>query len=217
NSTANIIVQEGGVPPLVVGNKTEGALLLFCAGAFNANYVNERALFSAGRGDRLLTFSSKRKRMSVAMHRDQGGDKEGNVVVFTKGASEIVLTLCTHFVDAKVSVYDTYIYHTSYSIHHIPYTIYDIPYTMTTGQGDPPNRLKARGDRGTHSDYGQTGFKDYRTGPQIFTHRYVYSPIAISIPVLILIPMQRLLCLHYRRTTWRRIWCWTRLWASRTP
>eukprot|EP01031_Cornospumella_fuschlensis_P002098 gene2098-2622_t len=69
NSTANLIAQDGAAP-LVVGNKTEGALLLFCQGAFGADYVQQRAAFHAGRGDRLLTFSSLRKRMSVVMARD---------------------------------------------------------------------------------------------------------------------------------------------------
>lgn len=87
NSTANVVF---GDVPTVTGSKTEGALLLFAKDQLGADYVPLRQHFNAARGDRLLTFSSARKRMSVVLL-DQ---PSGGATCHTKGASEIVLSLC---------------------------------------------------------------------------------------------------------------------------
>lgn len=91
NSTAN--VQFGPNGSEVTGSKTEGALLIFTKEQFQADYMELRSHFSPARGDRLITFSSARKRMSVVL-RDAKNGTGG--VVYTKGASEIVLDLCSH-------------------------------------------------------------------------------------------------------------------------
>ncbi|RHY14175.1 hypothetical protein DYB36_001682 [Aphanomyces astaci] len=87
NSTAEILPpkQVGGQPEHT-GNKTECALLQFAAdlGVQYADVRKENALV------RMITFSSAKKRMSVVVPLS-----ETKVRVFTKGASEIVLGLCT--------------------------------------------------------------------------------------------------------------------------
>ena len=67
NSTANLITDHDGKIE-VSGNKTEGALLLMIRDLFDADYTPVRAIhFDSDRGDRLFTFSSKRKCMSVLL------------------------------------------------------------------------------------------------------------------------------------------------------
>ncbi len=95
NSTANLMTSpDGSDEPLVVGNKTEGALLNYIRKAFKADYIPLRTGFNAARGDRLITFSSARKRMSVILLNGSGG-KDG--VCYTKGASEIILERCVKY------------------------------------------------------------------------------------------------------------------------
>eukprot|EP01039_Chlorochromonas_danica_P006079 gene6079-6693_t len=87
NSTASISSAEGDLT--VTGNKTEGALLIFIKQFLGADYLKLRSHFSPNRGDRLITFSSARKRMSVVLCDERGG------VCYTKGASEIILSRCS--------------------------------------------------------------------------------------------------------------------------
>lgn len=95
NSTANLIAADNGSEGQIVsGNKTEGAMLVFIGSRFEADYVELRKRFDVSRGDRLLTFSSSRKRMSVLLCNDPKG-KAG--VCYTKGASEIILERCTRY------------------------------------------------------------------------------------------------------------------------
>jgi Ca2+-transporting ATPase len=89
NSTANVLFPEGE-PAVVTGSKTEGALLLFLHQHLHTSYLPLRQHFQPARGDRLLTFTSARKRMSVVLHPSSGA------IVYTKGAAEIVVQLCTH-------------------------------------------------------------------------------------------------------------------------
>lgn len=96
NSTANLMKpQNAGEMPIVTGNKTEGALLLMLKSNFSIDYVPLRSQFNSARGDRLITFSSARKRMSVVLVNaaNRGG------ICYTKGAAEIILGLCTHYID----------------------------------------------------------------------------------------------------------------------
>jgi len=72
---------------------------MFIQDRFKAKYVDLRMRFDSNRGDRLLTFSSARKRMSVVLC-NSGTARARGGVVYTKGASEMVLALATHYIDA---------------------------------------------------------------------------------------------------------------------
>eukprot|EP01136_Pigoraptor_vietnamica_P010647 Opistho-1_new@48531 len=86
NSTAEIITTAKGQPDHK-GNKTECALLQM---SLNAGYEYAKLRDSHPR-EKVYTFSSARKRMSAVAHMPDGSYR-----LFTKGASEMVLTLCTH-------------------------------------------------------------------------------------------------------------------------
>lgn len=74
--------------PKQVGNKTECALLGFSL-ALNKNYQNVRDDFPEESFTRVYTFNSVRKSMSTVIPRREGGFR-----LFTKGASEIILSKC---------------------------------------------------------------------------------------------------------------------------
>ena len=85
NSTAVLLAPAtgggGGDEPVVSGSKTEGALLLMLRGGLGVDYVPVRAAsFDASRGDRLFTFSSARKRMTVLLTALENADP----VAYTK-------------------------------------------------------------------------------------------------------------------------------------
>lgn len=86
NSTAEILppTMPGGLPEHT-GNKTECAMLQLCAD-MGIDYSSVRREFEI---ERMITFSSTKKRMSVVV---QYADKYR---VYTKGATEVVLELCT--------------------------------------------------------------------------------------------------------------------------
>ena len=114
NSTANLLVTAEGKTE-VNGSKTEGALLIFIKSLFGADYASVRADgFDPTRGDQLFTFSSKRKRMSVLLlssapptpsaataYAKKGPRTAASGTLYTKGASEAVLGLCTRYVDSQ--------------------------------------------------------------------------------------------------------------------
>ena len=93
NSTAVLIGDESSM--IVSGSKTEGALLLMLKQEMGIDYVQIRPTFDSSRGDQLFTFSSLRKRMSVLIRSGKGG------IIFTKGASEVVLEKCSKYVNEK--------------------------------------------------------------------------------------------------------------------
>jgi magnesium-transporting ATPase (P-type) len=123
NSTANLLHPDSTGNPTVAGSKTEGALLVLIQERFQSNYVALRGHFDASRGDRLLTFSSARKRMSVLLLHDiaasssngskptsksssnkrnnNGGSSGANGVLYTKGAAEMILQLASKYTDAN--------------------------------------------------------------------------------------------------------------------
>ncbi len=101
NSTANLIAEAGASTPTVVGNKTEGALLMMIQEKFRADYISLRKKFSPERGDRLITFSSARKRMSVLLRNGSDG-KSG--ICYTKGASEVILARCDSYLTSSGEV-----------------------------------------------------------------------------------------------------------------
>jgi Ca2+-transporting ATPase len=100
NSTANVLFDKTNELPIVNGNKTEGALIMYVNTELAQNYIPLRARFNAVRGDRLLTFSSARKRMSVVLVTGKhGGTKSG--ICYTKGAAEIIVGCCDRYIDAN--------------------------------------------------------------------------------------------------------------------
>jgi magnesium-transporting ATPase (P-type) len=92
NTTATLVPNSSEV----IGNKTEGALLLLLQDKFNIEYMPIRDNgFRIERGDQLVTFNSKRKCMSVI----QNLANESRM--YTKGAAEVILGNCTKYVNAK--------------------------------------------------------------------------------------------------------------------
>ncbi len=95
----------------IVGNKTEGALLLLADSPFfQDDYSTRRANANFGNpgGSRLFPFSSKNKRMSVLVknntNTNTNNDKDNDWTLYHKGAGEIVLQDCTSYLDADGSV-----------------------------------------------------------------------------------------------------------------
>jgi calcium-translocating P-type ATPase len=100
NSTVNVLPGKNGEPPVVNGNKTEGALVMMVGAQLGQDYIPLRTRFNAARGDRLLTFSSARKRMSVVLANGKyGGAKSG--ICYTKGAAEIIVACCETYTDGS--------------------------------------------------------------------------------------------------------------------
>lgn len=86
NSTAEILPAKiAGGHPEHTGNKTECALLQFVRDC-GVDYFSVRAKTEVGH---MLTFSSKKKRMSVVVKRSSNTCR-----IYTKGATEVVLGLC---------------------------------------------------------------------------------------------------------------------------
>ena len=98
NSTATMIKDSsGGIE--ILGNKTEGALLILIDG-LGVNYSSVRTKgFNAEKGDRMFTFTSDRKCMSVL----QIAQETKSATLFTKGASEVVVSKCTFYMDSTGS------------------------------------------------------------------------------------------------------------------
>lgn len=82
NSTADLEISDGEVKYL--GSATEAALLLYNK---SHDYIKEREETNILHQ---IPFTSKRKRMSTIINRDQG------CIVLTKGAPEVVLNLCQY-------------------------------------------------------------------------------------------------------------------------
>jgi calcium-translocating P-type ATPase len=109
-------------PPTIIGNKTEGALLLLAQSAWSFNddteARREAARFGQTDGSRvLMPFSSARKSMTVlvnkveAEHEDtlmspsratRSSSRKGlgeDWTLYHKGAAELVLDICSHYLD----------------------------------------------------------------------------------------------------------------------
>ena len=107
NSTAALSHEGAKAGPVVIGNKTEGALLLFLENDLKGDYNNARDKgFDGSRGDKLYTFTSARKCMSVLLcnNLNKGKPNEPVAVSYTKGAAEIVLAKCTKYINASGEV-----------------------------------------------------------------------------------------------------------------
>lgn len=89
-----------GVPlnrPIVIGNKTEGALLVM---AFDWGYECEEVkstLFNEHR-DKIFSFNSNKKRSTALIHRS-----DGSVRLYVKGAPEWILADCTAYTQSSGS------------------------------------------------------------------------------------------------------------------
>jgi Ca2+-transporting ATPase len=90
NRTAYLIFAEG-VEPVIVGNKTEGALINMIRGwGFDYEEVRNRCFDDLK--DVVFPFSSDKKRSTAVVHRP-----DGSVTVFCKGASEWLLNDCSSY------------------------------------------------------------------------------------------------------------------------
>jgi calcium-translocating P-type ATPase len=80
--------------PDVIGNKTEGALILMCRG-WGYDYDDlKNKLFSLDKKDKVFSFNSDKKRSTGVLHLPNG-----SVRLYVKGASEWILKDCTKFSD----------------------------------------------------------------------------------------------------------------------
>lgn len=93
NSTTVLIKpSKGGDAVIVNGSSTEGALLTMLETNWAIDYTNVRSgAFDETRGDKLFTFSSDRKCMSVYLNKPTGP------VLYCKGAAEIIVGKCTSY------------------------------------------------------------------------------------------------------------------------
>ncbi len=87
NSTAQLDTSKGGKPE-VLGNPTEGALLLW----LDANGIDYRQLKSRFKIVDELPFSTERKYMATVVE-----SNDGQRLLFVKGAPEIVFGMCSRF------------------------------------------------------------------------------------------------------------------------
>lgn len=89
NSTASLDLTHGG-DPNVIGNPTEGALLLW----LHERGIDYATLKREAEVVEELPFSTERKYMATVVKSPSLG---GRTVLYLKGAPEIVFTLCKHF------------------------------------------------------------------------------------------------------------------------
>ncbi len=85
----------------VIGSKTEGALLLMCREYFGREALGLRwEMLDVKKGDRIFPFSSQKQRMTTAV---KLREDEKKMRVFTKGAAEMILGLCSYELKADGS------------------------------------------------------------------------------------------------------------------
>ncbi|KAL0218317.1 hypothetical protein RCL1_009165 [Eukaryota sp. TZLM3-RCL] len=91
NSTADLAHHtEANAAVKVTGSKTEGALMIFAEQLGAGNYLDTR---NSADIIKLWPFSSSNKRMDVVVRRN-----DDSLVLYTKGAAEIIVELCSAFV-----------------------------------------------------------------------------------------------------------------------
>lgn len=98
NSTAFLQTADGKAAPHVIGNPTEGALLLW----LNAEGRDYAALREASPVESQLTFSTERKYMATVVRSSAMG---GRRVLYVKGAPEIVRGLCADIAGGITAAY----------------------------------------------------------------------------------------------------------------
>ncbi len=106
-TTAKVIKSEDGDRPVIIGNKTEAALLLLAQSAWSRkdNTDKRRAAANFGQpgGSRIFPFSSQRKRMSVLVTKRNTIDLTGSRAnkptwtLYHKGAAELCLKDCSRY------------------------------------------------------------------------------------------------------------------------
>lgn len=85
--------------PNIIGNKTEGALILM-AEAWNYNYEHvKNNSFHQDKGDKIFAFHSLKKRSTAVIHRP-----DGSVRLLVKGAPEWILQDCTMYLNRDGNV-----------------------------------------------------------------------------------------------------------------
>ncbi len=94
NSTTVLLEDENTKEIVVQGNKTEGALLMFIKNCFNV----DKSEYPRKDTDTLYTFTSTRKRMSALI---SGIPKKNEAMLYCKGASEVIVDLCSKYTDDK--------------------------------------------------------------------------------------------------------------------
>ena len=77
--------------PTIIGNKTEGALIMMVNNWGHDHEELKSNLYLEGR-DKIFSFNSAKKRSTAVVHR-----ADGTVRIYCKGASEWILKDCTHF------------------------------------------------------------------------------------------------------------------------
>eukprot|EP01038_Epipyxis_sp_PR26KG_P009748 gene9748-13115_t len=96
-----IYVDSEGKPldkPSIIGNKTEGAMIMMIRSwGFDYEEV-KKAVFNEGI-DRIYSFNSEKKRSTAVLHRS-----DGSVRIYCKGASEWILKDCTMYLDESGEV-----------------------------------------------------------------------------------------------------------------
>jgi len=77
--------------PAVIGNKTEGALIMMSV-RWGKDYDNMKADNFDEKKDKIYSFNSEKKRSTCIINR-----KDGSVRIYCKGASEWIIKDCSHF------------------------------------------------------------------------------------------------------------------------
>ena len=81
--------------PNIIGNKTEGALMLM-ASYWGFDYKKVHKDIYSEETDKTFSFNSTKKRSTAIIHRP-----DGSVTLFCKGATEWILKDCTHYLSAS--------------------------------------------------------------------------------------------------------------------
>lgn len=101
-STKQLMTLMEDTRPLIIGNKTEAALLMLASskwGNFDiADRRRAKARFGKESGSRLFPFSSARKRMSVLVNESPNVNTT-SYTLYHKGAAETLLSDCATFLD----------------------------------------------------------------------------------------------------------------------
>ncbi|KAJ3210324.1 Calcium-transporting ATPase 10, plasma membrane-type [Dinochytrium kinnereticum] len=98
NSDCFIKINEENGLDLFVGSATEGAMLVWCR-SMGYDYDEIRETVEKVEGG-VWTFSSDRKRMSTLVVPSAKSTTTSKYRLYSKGASEIILSLCTHMLDS---------------------------------------------------------------------------------------------------------------------
>ncbi|XP_065319126.1 plasma membrane calcium-transporting ATPase 2-like [Gordionus sp. m RMFG-2023] len=103
--TSQLVKDDKTNLPVQVGNKTECALLGFVADT-GKSYKDVRDLWPENKLYKVYTFNSARKSMStiIKIPTNNGDIDKPTFRIFTKGASEIILTKCEYFFSTNGSV-----------------------------------------------------------------------------------------------------------------